>query len=232
MIAVITGASQGIGEAVARRLAREPEVKLALLARSVAKLEAVAQACEAAGAKTLVVPCDVTDEVAVNAAAQKVEKAFGITDVLVNNAGLFRPGGLLDTSVEDFREQVEVNLTSAFLVTRAFLPAMIARGSGDVFFMASVASVRGYPAGSAYCAAKHGLLGMARALREETKPKGIRIITLMPGATLTASWEGVDLPEARFIPPEDVAEVVAQTHALTGRTVVEEILLRPQLGDI
>jgi NAD(P)-dependent dehydrogenase (short-subunit alcohol dehydrogenase family) len=174
----------------------------------------------------------VTDAVAVAAMAAAVRARLGVPDVLVNNAGAFRPGGVLDMSPADFRADVEVNLTSAFLVTHAFLRGMVERGSGDVFFMASVASVKGYPRGVAYGAAKHGLLGLARSLREEVRERGLRVIALLPGATYTRSWAASGLPEDRFMPPEDLARLVVALHRLSDRTVVEEILLRPQLGDI
>lgn len=228
----ITGASQGIGAAVAEAFAAGPDVRLALLARTASKLEAVAERCRALGAEAAVFPCDVTDDAAVEATAAAVRERFGVPDVLVNNAGSFAPGGVLAMSVADFRAQIEVNLTSAFLVTHAFLPAMVERGSGDVFFMASVASVQGYPRSVAYGAAKHGLLGLARSLREEVKDDGLRVMTLLPGATYTDSWAASGLPPERFMPPEDIARAVVEMHRLSGRTVVEEILLRPQLGDV
>ncbi len=229
---VITGASQGIGAAIARTFAEEPGATLTLVARNRDRLEAVASDCQARGALVGVYPCDVTDDAAVAATAAAVLDRRGPPDVLVNNAGLFEPGTLIDTDADAFRRQVDVNLTSAFLVTKAFLPAMRKAGTGTIFFMASVASIRAYPGGLAYCAAKHGLLGLARAVREETKAYGIRVTTLLPGATLTPSWEGAGLPETRFIPPEDVARTLREVYHLSDRTVVEELLLRPQLGDI
>ena len=232
MIILITGASQGIGAAIAEAFAAEDGAQLVLLARTESKLDAVAERCRQRGAEALVVPCDVTDDAAVAAAAERVRERFGVPDTLVNNAGAFVPGGVLETSAADFRAQLEVNLTSAFLVTQAFLPEMVERGSGDLFFMASVASIQGYERGVAYGAAKHGLLGLARSLREEVKPHGLRVMTLLPGATYTDSWAGSDIEPERLMPPEDIAAAVLAMHRLTGRTVVEELLLRPQLGDI
>ncbi|SHK60769.1 SDR family oxidoreductase [Rhodothermus profundi] len=231
-VVVVTGASQGIGAAIARAFAEEPQARLVLVARRLQKLEAVAADCRARGAETLVLPCDVTDEAAVAAMARQVLDRWGAPDVLVNNAGQFQPAPLRDTSVDTFRAQLEVNLTSAFLVTQAFLESMIARRRGHIFFMGSVASLRAYPGSVAYCAAKHGLLGLARVVREETRTLGIRVTVLLPGATHTPSWEGVALPEERFMPAEDIAQTVRALHHLSARTVAEEIILRPQEGDI
>ncbi len=229
---VITGASQGIGRAVAEAFAGEPGARLALLARSTDKLEGVAEACRACDAEAAVYPCDVTDDAAVQQAAGSILNRWGAPDVLVNNAGLFQPGSVLDTTPALFRTQVDVNLNSVFVVTQAFLPAMIARGRGHLFYMGSVASIRAYEGGAAYCAAKHGLLGLARVVRAETREAGLRVTTLLPGATYTPSWEGVDLPEERFMPAEDIAATILYAYRLSDRSVVEELLLRPQLGDV
>lgn len=229
---LITGASQGLGAALAEAFAGEPGARLALVARSTGKLERVAATCRGLGAEAAVFPCDVTDEAAVAAMAAAARARWGAPDVLVNNAGLFEPGSVRTMAPASFRAQVAVNLTSAFLVTHAFLEAMIEAGRGHLFFMASVAALRGYVGGAAYCAAKHGLLGLARVVREETKAHGLRVTTLLPGATFTPSWEGTELPEERFIPAADVARAALDVYRLSGRTVVEEILLRPQLGDV
>lgn len=231
---LITGASQGIGAAIAAAFAERhgADARLALVSRSADKLAAVADACRPHGADARAFPCDVTDDAAVERMAAAVDAWGGAPDVLVNNAGQFVPGGFLETTPDALREQIEVNAVSAFLVTRAFLPGMLARGSGRVLMMGSVASVRGYPGGMAYGVAKHALLGLARSLREETKGTGIGVTTLLPGATLTPSWDGVDLPAERFMPPEDVARVAVEVASLSDRSVVEEVLIRPAEGDL
>jgi NAD(P)-dependent dehydrogenase (short-subunit alcohol dehydrogenase family) len=231
-VVVVTGASHGIGRAIAEAFANERDAKLALVSRDEEKLEAVAEACANRGADTVVLPTDVTDDEAVAEMAKTVCRAWGPPDVLVNNAGLFRPGLIVETTPEVFRKQIDVNLVSAFSVTRAFLARMIERKKGHIFFSASVASIKGYPGGVGYCAGKHGLLGFARVVREETKEQGIRVTSLILGATLTPSWEGTDFPDDRFMPVEDVAEAAISAYRMTGRSVVEEILIRPQLGDI
>jgi NAD(P)-dependent dehydrogenase (short-subunit alcohol dehydrogenase family) len=235
---VVTGASQGIGRAVAEGFAREcaaheAPVRLALLARSKDKLETVAEACRAAGAGGAAsFPCDVTDDDAVFRAAEAVEERWGPPDGVVSNAGRFEPGTLSETSPEQFRRQVTVNLTSAFVVTKAFLPAMTQRGSGHLFYVASIAARTAYAGGAAYGAAKAGLANLAGVAREETKSEGVRVTTVFPGATRTPSWDGTDRPDERFMPPADVAEALIGAWRLSGRSVVEEVVLRPQAGDI
>ncbi len=230
-LTLITGASRGIGAACAAAFAERGD-HIALVARSASDLEDVAQTCLEAGGQARAFVCDVTDHGAVQAMAASVLEWGGVPDVVINNAGLFEPGGVQETTVEAFRRQLDVNVVSAFLVTQAFLGRMLERGSGRVLMMGSVASVRGYPSGAAYGAAKHGLLGFARSLREEVKGTGVSVTTLLPGATRTGSWDGTDLPDGRFIPPEDVARVALEVASLSARTVVEEVLIRPDAGDI
>jgi len=229
---VVTGASQGIGEAIALAFARESNIRLTLIARNLTNLERVAASCRERGADASCIACDVTQEDQVDRMARTVLDDGGAPEILVNNAGRFVPSRFTETSPRQFREQLEVNLTSAFMVSGAFVPAMIARKSGHLFFLASVASIQGYAGAAAYCAAKHGLLGLARVLREETRETGLRVTAVLPGATKTPSWDGVDLPEDRFMPAEDIAQAIVEVSRLSERTVVEEILIRPRPGDI
>jgi short-subunit dehydrogenase len=232
-VVLITGASQGIGAAIAKTFAREVRgCRLALVARHEKNLRSVARACEKLGASAAVFPCNVADAAAVAAMAGAVRKKLGIVDVLINNAGHFFGAPLLKTPVEKFDEMFAANLRSAFLVSRAFVPAMVHRGRGDIFFMGSVASFQALPGMAAYGAAKHGVLGLARAIREELKTKGVRVTAVLPGATWSPSWAGSGVSAERLMPAEDVARVFLDLYRLSRRTVVEEIVLRPQLGDL
>lgn len=232
MHVVVTGASQGIGAAIARAFAGQPEVELSLLARHEGRLEQVASECRDLGATATWHSCDLTWDDQVEAVADAVLETAGPPGIVVNNAGKFRPGTVLDMDGASLRKQLEENIVTALLVTQAFLPAMIEAREGHLFFLGSVASLRAYPGAAGYCAAKHGLLGLARSVRNETTQHGLRVTTVLPGATLTPSWSGVEIPENRFMPAEDVAQAIVNCAALGPRTVVEELLLRPQPGDV
>jgi NADP-dependent 3-hydroxy acid dehydrogenase YdfG len=232
-VILITGASQGIGAAIANVFAQEIRgVRLALVARNGKNLAAMARRCAQRGAKAEFFVCDVSDESAVAALAIAVTKRFGAVDVLINNAGKFKGALFTQTSVADFDHMIAANLRSAFLVSRAFVPAMLKRRRGDVFFMSSIAGLDAYPGGTAYCAAKFGVTGLAKVLRAETKSTGVRVTCVYPGATVSPSWAGSGVPPARLMPAADVARAFFDVYQLSRKTVVEEIVLRPQLGDV
>ena len=232
-LVVITGASQGIGAAIARAFAAEiPGVRLALVARNAENLAGVASACAAAGAKVGIFPCDLAAEDPVAELEAAVRRRFGAADVLINNAGKFVGGELLSTTPADFDRVMAANLRSLFLVTRVFAPAMVRRGRGDIFNMGSVAGLRAHPGAAAYTAAKFGVAGLSQAMRAEWKDKGVRVCCVHPGPTASPSWKGSGIPPARMMPAEDIARAFLALYRMTRRTVVEEIVLRPQLGDL
>jgi len=232
-VVLVTGASQGIGAAIAAVFAREvPGVRLALVARNTRNLAAVARACAKRGATAETFGCDVSDEAAVAAMAAAVTKRFRRVDVVVNNAGVFAMAPFAETTAAEFDRIIAANLRSAFLVTRAFLPAMLARRSGDVFFMSSIAGLGAYPNSTAYCAAKFGVTGLAKVLRSETKGKNIRVCCVYPGATWSPSWSASGVKPERIMPAEDVARAFLDVWRLSRRTVVEDIVLRPEQGDL
>ncbi|QYM78225.1 SDR family oxidoreductase [Horticoccus luteus] len=232
-VVVITGASQGIGAAMAREFgSRLKGVRLALVARNERNLARVAAAAVKRGAKAEIFPCDVSDDAAVAEMAAAVTKRFGGVDVLINNAGTFTAAPFAETTVAAFDAMIGATLRSAFLVTRALLPGMLARASGDVFFMSSVAGLQAFPGDAAYCAAKFGVTGLAKVLRMETKERGVRVCCVYPGATWSPSWAGSGIDEERMMPAADVARAFFEVYQMTRRTVVEEIVLRPQRGDL
>jgi len=232
-VVLITGASQGIGAAIAKVFAKEVRgVRLALVARNEKNLATVARACVKLGATAEIFGCDVADETAVVAMHAAVVKRFGAVDVLVNNAGVFAMAPFAETAVAEFDRIVAANLRSAFLVTRAFLPAMLQRKRGDIFFMSSIAGLGAYPNSTAYCAAKFGVTGLAKVLRAETKDFGVRVCCVHPGATWSPSWSASGVKPERIMPAADVARAFLDVYRLSRNTVVEEIVLRPQRGDL
>lgn len=153
-------------------------------------------------------------------------------DVLVNNAGFYVPGQVHNEPEGQLEQTIEANVYSAYHVTRGLIGPMISAKSGHVFTMCSVASIIPYVNGGSYCISKFALLGFTKVLREEMKPNGIRVTAVLPGATYTDSWAGAGIPEERFIKAEDVAEAVWSAYSLSPSAVIEELVIRPQLGDI
>jgi len=234
-VVLITGASQGIGAAIAKVFAQEiPGARLALVARQEKKLQAVAKACLKVGdgVQAEIFPCDVANAAAVEAMARAVRQRFRGVDVLINNAGKFAGAPFTEMSVAMFDEMISANLRSVFLVSRALVPAMIKRGRGDVFNMSSIAGLTAYPGGAGYSAAKAGVSVLSKIMRAELRDKGVRVCCVYPGATVSPSWSGSGVAEERMMPAEDVARAFLDVYRLSRRTVVEEIVLRPQRGDI
>ena len=221
---LVTGASKGIGLAIARRFA-DAGSHVVVCARDVSSVARTHPDLEC-------IACDMADKARVQALARTVLERHGAPELLVNNAGAYLPGSLHEEADGTFEAMIAVNVASAYHLTRALLPPMIARGSGTIVNICSTASVTPYVNGGSYGIAKHALYGFNKTLREELKPHGIRVVALLPGATLTASWAGTDLPDERFMPPEDVAELAWTAWALSDRSVVEELRVRPLLGDL
>ena len=232
---VVTGGSKGIGRAVVSRFLRAG-FPVATCARSAADLAALTTALRAdvPGAQLHTLPADLSQPADCARFAAFVLGLGLPVEVLVNNAGAFVPGRLQDEPADgsQLRQMLAVNLLSAYDVTLPLLPGLIARQRGHIFTICSTASITAYPNGGSYGIAKHALLGFTRNLREELKPAGVRVTAVLPGPTLTASWEGVDLPRERFVQAEDVAEAVFAAYAMSPHAVVEELLIRPQLGDL
>jgi short-subunit dehydrogenase len=152
--------------------------------------------------------------------------------VLINNAGVFAAGQLHNEPEGVLEQMIETNLYSTYHLTRALVPNMITAQKGHIFNLCSTASITAYANGGSYCVSKFALYGLTKVFREELKPHGIKVTAILPGATLTASWEGVELPPERFMQAQDVAEVIWSAYHLSAGAVVEELIMRPQLGDI
>jgi len=230
-LAVVTGGTKGIGRAIIDRFAAAG-FDIATCARKESDLNELKSTIESKhSVKVTTFVADMSNKEHIQHFAEKVKQLQPV-EVLVNNAGYFIPGSVLDEADGALESMINTNLYSAYNLSRLLVPAMRARKSGHVFNMCSIASIMAYPNGGSYAISKFALLGFSKVLREELKAHGVRVTSVLPGATLTASWDGVDLPDERLMKPEDVAETIFSAYSLSKRSVVEEILIRPQLGDL
>lgn len=232
---LVTGATRGIGRAVAERFVRAG-FGLLTCGRSADRLAVLRTDLTRAfpGVPVHTFVADLSDPVQTAAFGRWVTDELRLVPkILVHNTGIFEQGGVLTEPAGTLRRLFETNVASVYDLSRLLLPPMITRGTGGlVITLCSIASLIAYPNGGSYCITKFALLGLTKVLREELKPAGIRVTAILPGATLTDSWAGAGLPPERLMPPEDVAEAAWLAWSASPRTVVEEILLRPQLGDV
>jgi short-subunit dehydrogenase len=225
---VVSGGTKGIGRAIIEKAA-ERNMRIITCSRHASDLEDLKKSIrDDVEVHTLV--ADLADKQETNQFVKFVHTKTDKVDILVNNAGAFVPGQVNNEADGVLEKMIQTNLYSAYHLTRGVLKKM--GQGGHIFNMCSTASFVPYVNGGSYCISKFALLGFSKVLREELKEQGIRVTALMPGATLTASWEGVEIPEERFMKAEDVADAVWGAYDLSPRTVMEEIVLRPQLGDL
>lgn len=230
---LVSGCTRGIGRAVCELFAASG-FNVCGYARSKADCEKMQETFsrQYADQAFLFVSCDAAQKKDVEAFAQHALDTFGHIDIMVNNAGVFVPGNIHNEQDGTLERLIETNLYSAYYLTRALLPQLMQQKKGHIFNICSVASIKPYENGGSYCISKFALLGFSKQLREEMKPHGIRVTALMPGATLTDSWSGSGFPESRFIAADDIAKTILSVYQLSTYTDVEELVIRPQLGDI
>lgn len=233
MKVLVTGGTKGIGKAIVD-LFFDHGAEVAICARSQSDLEQQRiELLEKDPARVIwIKKCDVSDKAELDRLSQDLLRDWGRVDILVNNAGVFLPGETCQENEGALERMIETNLYSAYHLTRLLVPSMIEAGSGHIFNMCSIASKIAYPNGGSYSISKFALLGFTKVLREELKAKGIRVTAILPGATWSDSWAGVDLPEERLIQAHDIALAVWSASQMSPAAVVEEIIIRPQLGDL
>lgn len=231
--AVITGATKGIGRAIAELFLKNG-INIMVCARSESDLKEMKTSLQKAypASKIWFFVADVRQKSAVLSFAEFIKKQGKSIDILVNNAGIFIPGAISEEPDNALEAMIETNLYSAYHLTRALLPGMMEQKQGHVFNMCSIASQIAYPNGGSYSISKFALLGFSKVLREEMKPYNISVTAILPGATWSNSWAGVDLPEDRLIQANDIAKAVYNAWDISPSAVVEEIVIRPQLGDL
>jgi short-subunit dehydrogenase len=239
MNVIITGASKGIGKAIAMRFAKGG-FDVGICARNeIELLEAKADISQCNNAiKVYAQKCDMCDVHDVKKFAKSMLIQMNKVDILIHNAGRFLPGDITNEEDGLLETLVETNLYSAYHLTRAIVPSMMGNeidehGSrGHVFTICSVAGLQAYAHGGSYSISKFALVGFTKNLRLEMMPYHIKVTAVHPGATMSDSWLGSGVDEHRIMKAEDVAESVWSISQLSPQAVVEEILLRPMLGDL
>lgn len=231
--AVISGATQGIGRAIAEKLLQEG-FSVAICARNNDDLMALQLQWQQAfpSAQLICRQADFSKKEDVIAFADVVSNTFPQVDILVNNAGIFIPGLLADEADGHLETLMAVNMFSAYHLTRKLLPLMKQKSSGHIFNMCSVASLKSYPNGGAYSITKYALLGFSENLREELIPFNIKVTAICPGATNSRSWAGSGIPAERIMEPGDVANMLWAAYTLSAQADVETIVMRPVKGDL
>ena len=229
---VITGAARGIGKAIATKFAAEGHT-LFLCSRNIKTLQEAARELKNKY-ETAIIHCfeaDLSDK-------EQTEKfaswclGIGTPDILINNAGGFTPGNILDEPDGSLENMINNNLYSAYYLTKYLATQMKANGSGHIFNICSVASLQAYNGGGSYSISKFAMNGFSQNLRHELKAHNIKVTAVFPGAVFTDSWAGFDNSENRIMEATDIANIIFACTQLSTAAVPEEITLRPQLGDL
>lgn len=223
-IALVTGAGKGIGRAIAIALANEG-VHVALLARTESDLIALSREIEERGVKSAIAVADISNIESVNSAVQEIQNSLGNIDILINNAGIAKFGKFMDLEPAEWEDQIKVNLFGTYYVTRAVIPQMIDRKTGDIVNISSTAGLKGAPATSAYSASKFGVLGLTDSLMQEMRKHNIRVTALTPSTVVTDLAKSSNLinnNEERVMHPEDLAELIIAQLKLNRRVFVKD----------
>lgn len=230
---VITGASKGLGKAIAEKFAANG-YSLFLCARTESDL------AETAGSIAQRFPdisveyraCDVSKKNELKAFADWIHGKSREVDVLINNAGSFVPGQVHEEEDGTIEYLMETNVYSAYYLSRYLLPSMMKRKSGHIFNICSIAALKAYKYGGSYSITKYAMAGLAVNLRDEMREYGVKVTAVYPGAAYTASWEGSGVPPERMMTAQDIADIIYASASLSPQACVEEIVIRPQLGDL
>jgi short-subunit dehydrogenase len=232
---VVSGGTKGIGRAIVEKFL-ENGFDAAICARNVVDLELTKKNLELKfiGKTVFIFTADLSIKTECISFIDFLNQLNRPINVLVNNTGFYVPGQIHSEPEGQLESMIETNLYSAYNLTRGIVNNMISSKKGHIFNICSVASIIPYPNGGSYSISKYAMYGMTKVLREELKPIGIKVTAILPGATRTSSWDGVadELPEDRLMDPMDVSEMVFSAYSLSPKAVVEEILIRPQLGDL
>ena len=232
MNVIITGASKGIGKSIAEKFASNGHDLYLCSRGEVALYKMVEELMTKFPSITIKAkPFDLSKkEEAI--AFGNWSLSFCTPDILVNNAGFFEPGSVYNEPDGVMEGQIATNFYSAYHLTRTVVSAMMGKRSGHIFNMCSIASLDAYANGGAYSISKFALYGFSKNLREEMKPYGIKVTSIHPGAVMSDSWGNYDNSSKRIMEAEDIAKLVYAASQLSVQACVEDIVIRPQLGDL
>jgi len=226
-VAIVTGASRGIGRAISIALAAEGAT-VVLAARSLEKLQETAQEVTKAGGHALIVATELTEEQSIKNLVKVTHEKCGRLDILVNNAGVAHLAKLEETSTEDWQRCLWVNARAPFILCREALPLLRKSPSACIINIASVVGVKGYPLQSAYTASKHALRGMTISLAEELRDSNVRVHLLCPGGVDTDMVGNMrpDIKKEDLIGPDEIADLILYLVTHRGNAVIDEVHLR------
>jgi len=231
--AIVTGATQGIGKAIAEKLLSE-DFSIAVCSRNKKKLQLLESEWNEKypTASIITYNADLSNKEEVATFGDAVLSNFTEIDLLANNAGMYLPGTIAEEPDGLLEAMIGINLYSAYHLTRKILPVMKKAKAGHIFNTCSVASLRAYPNGGSYSISKYALLGFSENLREELREHNIKVTSICPGATYTPSWEGSDIEPGRIMEATDIAAMLWSAYKLSSAANVETIILRPVKGDL
>lgn len=225
--ALVTGASRGIGFAIARKLG-EMGARVTVCARDTKRLESAAGELRSKGHEVLAIHADVTLSCDITLLVQQTTKSFGPIEIVVNNAGTGYFGPAHEASEKDYDHVLDTNLKSVFLITKAVAPGMIERRTGHIINIASLAGKNAFAGGGIYCASKWGLLGLTQCVAEDLRGYGIRVSAICPGSVATEFTSPTSKKDPRkMLQPDDVAHAVAMLVTQAPQSFISEVLLRP-----
>jgi short-subunit dehydrogenase len=233
MNVIITGASRGLGFSMAEAFAREGH-DLYLTSRSEVNLYHALESLQSRfpDQNIKATPFDISTKAGALDFGNWVLRSGIIPDILINNAGSFEPGRVVDEAEGQMEMMLNTNFFSAYHLTRILLPSMIKRKSGHIFNISSIAGLQAYRNGGSYSVSKFALTGFSKNLREELKPHSIKVTCVFPGAVYTDSWSDSGISPERIMKPSDIADMVVQISKLSPQAVVEDLVIRPLLGDL
>lgn len=233
MNAIVTGATKGMGRAIVMELAAN-NYNIIFCARDEKEVQALLDELRKNYPRLQFfgIRADMEESSDVRGFAEFAEKSLGHVDVLINNAGLYIPSGLMDEDESCLERQMQVNVFSPHFLSKFFAAKMIGKGKGHIINICSIASLEPVTRAGSYSISKTALLGLTKALREELRPAGVKVTAVLPGSTLTDSWSGTSLPSDWFILSDDIAKSIMNCLQMSPGANIDEIIIRPLYGKV